>query len=287
MEAFDVQTKINLLHGDMVTDVKHSLQNIDGVIILKKTGIAVINGKKTRIPKAVNIIDAIARLKSSKSGLMIRYHDLYNEIVMYEQPTKMLQDQYTQIYDQIHEIEKTIEQMYLYLELVNNAHKEELSNLLNVRKQLLDKQALLDSAKESLKVYQHIQKVEEQISELKNNGRVVYYLEESAAPMTNSIKAESTIKEHIDPPKKEKKALKKVTPVQLGEIKENIKEILVSKLLKPQNKEECVSQKRSQSYYMSQKALVDEINKNPDLKALLPSNWKSLSKDKLCDILYK
>ena len=51
------------------------------------------------------------------------------------------------------------------------------------------------------------------------------------------------------------------------------------------NNDECVSAKRSLPTYMSKQDIVKQINNNKSLKTLAPKNYRTLSKEKLCEFL--
>lgn len=49
---------------------------------------------------------------------------------------------------------------------------------------------------------------------------------------------------------------------------------------------ECKSSARSKGYYISKGDLVDYIKKNKDIEKYFPKNYKTLSKDALCDVVF-
>ncbi len=82
-----------------------------------------------------------------------------------------------------------------------------------------------------------------------------------------------------------KKTKSKSSP-NVTKVLERNKEALL-KAFKFKTKEECASSKRSQPYYMSKTDLVSTIEKNPDIKKLMPSGYKSKTKEEICDSLFK
>jgi hypothetical protein len=81
------------------------------------------------------------------------------------------------------------------------------------------------------------------------------------------------------------KALPDLTKSDLKAIKDNIKELIKEKF-KPKTVEECSSQKRSQPYYMKKDDILTTIESNPQIKQVLPENYKSLNKEELCKHLF-
>lgn len=85
------------------------------------------------------------------------------------------------------------------------------------------------------------------------------------------------------PPVAKRGRKKEITEPTMIVIKENIKN-LIKKTFPFKNKQECLS--RTKSLFMSRDQILEVIEKNGDLKQLLPSNYKKLSKELLCDYLF-
>lgn len=72
-------------------------------------------------------------------------------------------------------------------------------------------------------------------------------------------------------------------------VKEKVKKQLLNSwplnLFKFKSNTECKSSKRSASYFVSKSDLIDIIQKDAELSKIFPKNYKSKSKEKLCDIL--
>lgn len=106
---------------------------------------------------------------------------------------------------------------------------------------------------------------------------------------------EEAEKEAKEKPKKEAKLkLKKVVAddephhVDIKEhedIKKNIKN-MISNLFAFKNKEECISQKRSQPYFVKKEDIIAAIQKNKNLEKLMPDKYQNLSKEKLCEYFF-
>lgn len=80
------------------------------------------------------------------------------------------------------------------------------------------------------------------------------------------------------------KTKKQAPEVQVEEIKARVKDLL-KRTFQYRNKQECLS--RTKSLFMSKEQIIEAIEKQEDLKKLLPSNYKKLSKDALCEQLFE
>lgn len=118
----------------------------------------------------------------------------------------------------------------------------------------------------------------------------------SGSPINEFIKSEFAdipldplAKTPIDPPAKKparrKEKPQPLTKVQKEEIKENIKDLL-KKVFRFKSKEECTSKQRSKEYYMNKEDILKEIEANENLKKLMPTNYKGLTKEKLCEYFF-
>lgn len=87
-----------------------------------------------------------------------------------------------------------------------------------------------------------------------------------------------------------KKVLEKKPPSphlsmeKVDEIKSKIKDLLKSKF-KPKTLQECTSRQHSKAFYMSKEDLIKQIEATPEIKKLMPANYKTLSKEKICENL--
>lgn len=319
--SLDVNSKIEALDHDKMVLYKNLILSMDDNIICKKNGL-VINGKNLKPPHIIYVNDRVKELKTEKYKLLIEYQDLYSTIIVLpiEKVTKTMQERYTNLVEKISTIDKEIDQLYSYNGLVNNIVKVDLDTLYTKYDNNLREQKVLTDEfgdfNRYVKLTEKNKKTLEEIRELKNKSHVNFYIE-NLPELSNVIlkdiptlhvpkpqikedndqekdkekdqEKDKEIKSKEKKPKKntKKEVIKKLSPKQLETIKGNIKELVGSKFLKPQSKDECISQKRSQPYYMSLKAILEEIEKTPELKALLPKNYKTLSKEKLCEYLYK
>ncbi len=314
--SLDAHSKIQLLNDEKIELYKKLLSS-DDKFIFKKNGL-VINGKNIVPPRIIYVNDRLKQLKSDKCKLLIQYHDLYNTIVMIpiDKVSKTMQDKYGKLVDNINSIEQEIEELQSYNGLLHDMTKLESDKLNEKYMNLLREQNMLTNEfgdiNRYLTLHENVKILQERINEQDKKPSINFYIDElpklsnvvlksleslpenkpaieienkpEMEPVIESKKSKKESKKETKPKKEIKK--KEVSPKQLEIIKDNVKKLLGSKFLKPQSKEECVSQKRSQAYYMSLKSILEEIEKHPELKAILPKNYKTLPKEKLCEYLY-
>ena len=82
-----------------------------------------VDGIKTKLPVTHNITENIKRLKHTKKNLMIKYYDLYTELVK-AKDIKHYQKQYTDLVNEINTIENDIDTSYMNLEELNRSTEE-------------------------------------------------------------------------------------------------------------------------------------------------------------------
>jgi hypothetical protein len=87
-----------------------------------------VNGKKEKVPVTRNLSDHIIAQKRLKRDLLIKYYDLYAKMVKSKDMT-VFKDQYTELVDQIEEIDNDIEKTQLVIQDLNASFYEELNEL--------------------------------------------------------------------------------------------------------------------------------------------------------------
>ena len=128
------------------------------------------------------------------------------------------------------------------------------------------------------------------IKELENGTMCVDFFIEKL-PVLDVKSNSAKLPKKVPVPQQKQKATKKtaivakVTPQQINAIKDNVKELITQKF-KFKTKEECTTRKTSQPYYMSKDNIVEEIEKTPEIKKLMPAKYKTLPKEKICDYLF-
>ncbi len=318
--SLNVNSMLDAMNDETIELYTKLMSAIDDNIVFKKNGV-IINGKTVIPPKIVYVNERLAELKARKHKLLLENYDLYNDIIMIplEKIKNSTKEKYEKLLEDINMIDIEIDNLHNYTGLLHNRSRIELDRLTDIYNNSVKEQKLLidngNDIDRYLKLHAKIQKTKDTINDEKSKRIMDFYIEKLPQLSNVVLKEIDKIPEskpeskEKDPSKKEKTKVekvkvekskaektktdktktektKKITPKQLETIKSNIKELLGSKYLKAKSKDECVSQKRSQPYYMSLKAILEEIEKQPELKAVLPKNYKTLSKEKLCEYLY-
>jgi hypothetical protein len=87
-----------------------------------------VNGVKTKLPVTRNLSEHIKTLKYKKKLLIMRYYDLYTELIKADN-IKDYEDEYTNIVDQINMIENDIDASYMHIEELNRPFYKKLEKL--------------------------------------------------------------------------------------------------------------------------------------------------------------
>lgn len=217
-------------------------------------------------PLFVNVVDRIEQLQKEKRQAYREYHDLYARMVSSTQFTRQFQDAYESLVSKIQEIDLLIQNLNVYKERVNPIPVANLVSPITIA--LTPKAAAKKFIKNRDKQHVH-------------RAPINYYVELSDPTVPPLVKAKAPV---LAPPSTSKK-VKKLTTQQKEIIKHNVKK-LISDKFKFQNKDECTSRKHSQPYYMSKEKIIEVIEGDKELKAIVPSNYKTLSKEQLCVYLF-
>jgi len=306
MEDFDIVKKKAMFESEPYTRYTNLFHEND-IELLKfnQNGLININNMFVKPPKIKNIFEEIEGHIILKQQLSIKYHDIYNEILFSDKPNS-LKKEYDDIVNQIETIDKNIDEMYQYYETINNKNYENIVEPL-IKKQkilLLQQFQLLESPSveknkmsKLARLYKELNEISEKINETKKTiSKIDFYI--VSLPEFN-VKNKKNKDIHlpiklnvqiikpviVEPVKKSPKKGLKVTPKQFSSIKDNVKKLIAEKF-KFKTKDECASQKHKQQYYMSKPELIEEIEKNKDLKSLLPANYHKLTKEKICEYLF-
>lgn len=78
----------------------------------------------------------------------------------------------------------------------------------------------------------------------------------------------------------------KISPVDRDAINKNIEQLLKA-VFKFKDTKECSSKARSAAYFQTKEQIIKSIEEHEALKKLMPSNYKSLNKEQLCEALFK
>jgi hypothetical protein len=210
-----------------------------------------VNGVKTKLPVTKNITEHIKTLKYKKKILLVRYYDLYTELIK----AKNIQDyekEYTKLVDEINMIENEIDTSYMRIEELNRPFNKKLEKL-------------------EFK-YEETKKMEiqEKIQKLKEDYIYIDYI---IAEEADTIVIEQPV------------GIKKISADKKQVIKTKVKD-LISQVFPFKNKKECLSKKKSEPYYLSKEQIINKIKQQPDIESSMPSKYSTMTKEKLCEQLF-
>jgi hypothetical protein len=234
----------------------------------------------TVLPRYINIKNKVTELRVKKRFLSLQYFDQYNKLINGLDIDKKIFDK---VVDEINSIEDEIDNL-LGLR-INNPSKditslqEELS-MLDKQDEAIMKKSVFDSkvGNTLAKNFRRKLVIENELKEIgdsRYNG------------FNEFVKVDGYAKAYVlkeSTPKKS--SVKKLSTDQKVEIKDNIKDLLKN-VYRFKDRTECLSKQRTKAFYMSKEDILIEIEKNETLKKLMPSNYKKLTKDKLCEFFFE
>lgn len=289
---FNVQEKLDMFNAPVYTEYREILSQHDGPLVLKN-GLIHLNGRKLKPPQIVRVADYVTQMKQRKQEVLTQYHKLYIELMNSANPKNYKQD-YENLVAKIQTIEKNIEHAQHYLVLVNKNARElatslstQYTNSLNdINTYSTTGMSMTNTGiKTTLKDYQKVHDIDNKIHDLKKQHvDIDYFIEALPVLDAKEVKnVSNVVKEHKNVQNTKTPASKKISPQQLQTIKANVKKLIEEKF--PfKNKEECLSRKKQ--FFMSTKDIIDEIEKTPEIKNIMPPKFKTLTKEKICDHLF-
>lgn len=300
MEEFNIDEKIEMFDAEPYTEYVRLVQEHDGPLVIQN-GILHVSNRKLKPPVLKNVFEYIDELVKQKGQLMMKYHELYVKLIHADNP-KVFKAQYENLLNDLNVVDINIERVHRYYELVNKKFTDKIANLHAKQSMLLqqhevisqkaaEKQYVSKNVKELVEIYKKQHSYAEKIKELESGTVCIdFFIERLPVIDVKTSNVKLPKKEKVVPQQKEKPSKKqvvvtKVTPKQINAIKDNIKELITQKF-KFKNKEECTTRKTSQPYYMSKDNIVEEIEKTPEIKKLMPAKYKTLPKEKICDYLF-
>ena len=246
------------------------LNKTDNILI--KDGKLYIDKYEIQMPKIVYVKQRISEIESEKKEILLKVFLLQQKILNAKNP-KLFQNEYNSHIMKIIAFDDEHDMLNRYFQKINE--DTNLGKKINI-------------SYNSSKLYQELQAdihydgqkvkklVKHFLDKLENNGK------DQEKPIIDYYIAELPIiklkKEAKEP--EPKKDIKKLTNIQKNIIKDNIKN-----LLKFKNKAECVSKAKSKAFYMSKEEIIKLIDSTPELKAIVPENYKTLNKEQLCGYL--
>ena len=248
--------------------------------ILIKNG-KIIGIKKITPPIYVNINDQIDKLYLERRDLYFEYKILQDKIILDDKPA-IYKTEYTNIINKLTNIQIEINKLHEYYE--NTEPSYEIEKKLELCEQnIKNAQTIKDRVKYKRQLYQ----LYREYPDLKAVDITHYMIEDAKIEELSeeNTKARAIARAKPNQKNKGKKLPAKISTSDIKKIRDNVKELMKS-VFKPKTLEECASQKRSQPYYMKKEDILKEIDNNPDIKKLLPDNYKALNKEEICKYLF-
>ena len=230
-----------------------------------KNGIFISQEKKLIPAKCVFIEDELERLFRLRRDKYLSY-DLLRDKILYADDPSFFKKDFKELYDEINVIQNDIDEIYTYYDLISkNEIPLDKSRLETLYKKMQNDKGLIP---EYVSTYIKFMK-----SKPMNNDSITYLVKSIPKLATKNEPNEFVNKS------------KRLSDKNIVVIKKNIKD-LVREKFKAKTFEECKSKQRSKTYFMKKEEILDLIDKNPEMKKLLPDNYKTLDKDNLCKYIF-
>lgn len=280
-----------------------------------------IKYKKVKVdikkPIYKSVFNEINKLKNEKKNLLQDYEILKDKIINEINSEKDF-TKYDNIIKKLTKIDEDIEDLVEYHNKINSIVKTNLdknisklneikSEIKNINKKFLvvnddiEKKNLtrdylkLEKEKQNLEgnYFNHIDYIVYQIPSIKysSNTKKIEEIKKKPDKVNKTTKTDKEIenekryklKEKISKknPKTKEEAIQK-----LNKLEKKYKEKFMNEF-NFSNIKECKSSSYRESYFMKKPEILKIIKKYPDIKNILPKNYPTLTKDKLCDEIYK
>jgi hypothetical protein len=264
-----------------------------------------------------SVFNEINKLKNEKKNLLQDYEILKDKIINEINSEKDF-TKYDNIIKKLTKIDEDIEDLVEYHNKINSIVKTNLdknisklneikTEIKNINKKFLvvnddiEKKNLtrdylkLEKEKKNLEgnYFNHIDYIVYQIPSIKYSSNTKKIEENKKKPdkVNKTTKTDKEIedekryklKEKISKknPKTKEEAIQK-----LNKLEKKYKEKFMNEF-NFSNIKECKSSSYRESYFMKKPEILKIIKKYPDIKNILPKNYPTLTKDKLCDEIYK
>ena len=264
-----------------------------------------------------SVFNEINKLKNEKKNLLQDYEILKDKIIN-EINSEYDFTKYDNIIKKLTKIDEDIEDLVEYHNKINSIVKTNLdknisklneikTEIKNINKKFLvvnddiEKKNLtrdylkLEKEKQNLEgnYFNHIDYIVYQIPSIKysSNTKKIEEIKKKSDKITKTTKTDKEIedekryklKEKISKknPKTKEEAIQKLNKLEKKYKEKFMKEFNFS------NINECKSTSYRENYFMKKPEILKIIKKYPDIKNILPKNYSTLSKDKLCDEIYK
>lgn len=247
------------------------LNKVDHLVI--KDGKLHIDKYEIQLPKIVYISRRISEIETDKKNLLLKVFLLQQKILNAKNP-KLFQNEYNANIMNIVAFDDEIDMLNRYYRKINDNINEVEVKVSPFNKSKLYEELQADIHYDGQKIKKLVKYFLDKLEKKDQESIVIdYYISE--LPIIKLKKDKDT-----EQKKDIKKDIKKLTNIQKNIIKDNIKN-----LLKFKSKAECVSKAKTKSYYMSKEEIIILIDSTPELKEIVPKNYKTLNKDQLCGYL--
>ena len=305
---FEAQKISDLLNSEEYKSYMNVLSAHPGGELEVHKNSFISQGQKIQMPQFKNINDMMERLKQEKLRLLKEFQIVYNKIIFANQEEqRRYKTEYESLLEKIDSIDNEMDDIIRYV------HSQDRVIDLESKVRRLEKKKLSLSQKTKIlrnkinhgnpnqkeeyrvqfkEVNEKYKSSSAQISILKaliNRSNNTDYI--AKPPVLQEFKAQTppkktkiTRKPKSDkPPKAEepsKKAVKKLSPKQVQSIVNNTKTIILDKF-RFKTKEDCLSRK-----VMTKDEIVKVIDENQVVRDVMPKNYKTLSKEKICEFIF-
>ena len=264
-----------------------SLLESQGSLIFENGILKIVSNRDTydvTLPRIDNVDNKVNETKSLK-GKMKRELYLARQELIYN-PSKSAKDLCETIQNNILIIDEGMQMYARYIEEIN--YKKIGMQLDNIEREFRES----NDHNNKLTLYK-------QMYQLQNTSKINYaiirqpHIQETGnipdSPPKPSRRKKTEGDEAPKKPKKKKEVEEKeivvITPEQIDEIEFNVQE-LMKEVFKFRTVEECASRKSSQAFYMTKNEILSIIDSTPEIKNIVPDNYKRLTKEQLCQYLF-
>lgn len=301
---------------EKIEKLMQKCHNVSSINMAFKDGHLLVNSTYIKPASYVSFRDLSLQYMNVKKDLMRKIFDIQALVISNIKPSKDIQHEYETYVKELADIEDKLNELNINYASANR--NERYYEILNEIQQLKDKERrILDTESEyDKKVSKKLANINSKLlslnTELKHvsDASTQEYLKIKDAKIVKKVeKAPSPARASPSPPKAKGKATTKgkpktevktktkkekgpspktklnLTKEEKNTIKTNVKDLIRSTFAF-KNSEECLSKKRSQPYYETKDSIVEKISKSAELKKLMPGNYRSLTKEKICDKLF-
>lgn len=233
-----------------------------------KNGHFVVQNVRIKPAVCSNVHEELESLYDKRLELYHKYKILEDNILLGDK-SERYKGLYNSVLKEIDDVQLMINNIHKYFEDIEE-HNDTLQEMNKLREELV-----------SLRKENNISLYVKKLIKLRQ-------LEGKQVPMASEclVKEIPRVVDHVATKEKPiAKVVGKLSDEDKDTIKRSIKDLIKEKF-KAKTLEECTSQKRSQPYYMKKEDIIQTIENTPQIKKVMPGNFKSLNKESLCKQLF-